>query len=102
MEVEGFDWNAGNAFKSEAKHGIAREAIESLFQKAVWVAPDPKHSKSEERFLAIATLANEKHVIVAFTFRFRSGKRLIRPISARYMNKREIKRYEENFAQNKE
>lgn len=26
MKVDGFDWNRGNLFKNEAKHGLSREA----------------------------------------------------------------------------
>jgi uncharacterized DUF497 family protein len=37
-------------------------------------------------------------MIVVFTFRCREGLRLIRPISARYMHKKEIEKYEKEFA----
>ena len=100
MKVEGFDWDAGNTFKSEEKHGLSREIIEQFFRQKIWVAHDPKHSQLEDRFLAIGTLQNGRHVIVAFTFRLREGKKLIRPISERNMNRREINRYEKNLAPN--
>lgn len=98
MKVDGFDWDSGNRFKNEAKHGLTREVIEQFFHRKIWVAPDVKHSGTEERFLAIGTDENGKPMIVAFTFRTNAGLRLIRPISARYMHAKEARRYEQAFA----
>jgi hypothetical protein len=44
--------------------------------------------------LAIGTTQAGRWVLVAFTLRRRGGKTLIRPISARYMHKREVDHYE--------
>lgn len=98
MKVDGFDWDAGNQFKNEAKHGLSREVIETFFHGKIWVGPDPKHSTAEDRFLALGCDRNERPMIVAFTFRERNGLRLIRPISARYMHVKEVKKYEQAFA----
>lgn len=57
------------------------------------VAPDPAHSLSERRFIAIGRCPAGRPVFVAFCFR---GER-VRPISARYMHAREIARYEAAF-----
>ena len=100
MKAEGFDWDSGNLFKSETKHGISREVAEAFFHSEVWVGPDPKHSKSEERFLALGRDENGRPMIVAFTIRKLDGRSLIRPISARYMHAKEVKKYEEAFAKN--
>ena len=100
MKVDGFDWDTGNSFKNEAKHGLSRDVIELFFGGRVWVGPDPKHSQTEERFLAIGKGPTGKVMVVAFTFREKSGKRLIRPISARLMHAREVRKYEQAFAQN--
>lgn len=59
------------------------------------MAPDPKHSEREERFLAIGKLRSSRHVFIAFTFR----NERIRPISARYMHKTEVRKYEEEIAE---
>ena len=96
----GFDWDAGNLLKSEAKHGLSREAIETFFRKSVWITPDPKHSTVESRFFAIGRGPRGRPMIVAFTFRVRAGLRLIRPVSARYMHAKEAEKYEEAFAKN--
>jgi uncharacterized DUF497 family protein len=98
VKIEGFDWDSGNLFKNEFKHGLPRDAIESFFSGNIWVAPDPKHSSREDRFLAIGNGPSEKPMIVAFTFRIRAGQTLIRPISARYMHSKEAKKYEQAFA----
>ena len=39
-------------------------------------------------------------IIVAFTFRNQSEKKLLRPISARFMNKKEVQKYEKEFKKN--
>jgi hypothetical protein len=99
MQVAGFDWDHGNLFKNESKHGLSREVIETFFYGKIWVAPDLKHSSSEDRFLAIGTANNGRPVVVAFTFREKDGAKLIRPISARYMHLKEMKRYEQAFTE---
>lgn len=96
MDIAGFDWDKGNRTKCE-NHGVSREAIEAFFQGKVWVTPDPKHSDSEERFLAIGTAKIGKPMVVVFTLREGKDGTLIRPISARYMHTKEALRYEEAF-----
>lgn len=51
----------------------------------------------EERFLAIGKGSKNKWIVVAFTFRNQRGKKLIRPISARFMNKKEVQKYEKEI-----
>lgn len=100
MKIDGFDWDSGNLMKNEAKHGLTRDAIEAFFGGKVGVAPDPKHSTAEDRFLAIGRGPSGKPMIVAFTFRTRDGSKLIRPISARFMHAKEARKYEQAFAKN--
>ena len=97
MKFEGFNWDTGNIDKCQ-KHGLTQEEIEYFFQqKKIYVAPDIKHSTIEERFLAIGKGSENKLIVVAFTFRNQSGKKLIRPISARFMNKKEVQKYEKEI-----
>ena len=100
MKVSGFDWDSGNLFKNEAKHDLSREVIEAFFHGTVFVSPDLAHSTKEDRFLAIGRDENGRPMVVAFTFREKSGSKLIRPISARYMHAKEARKYEEAFAKN--
>ena len=102
MKIDGFDWDSGNLMKNESKHGLTHAMIEAFFRRTFQVAPDPKHSSKEDRFLAIGRDPDGRPMIVAFTFRTREGRVLIRPISARYMHDKEASKYEEAFAKTKE
>ncbi|HUY37662.1 MAG TPA: BrnT family toxin [Candidatus Binataceae bacterium] len=98
MRVAGFDWDAGNRPKCR-EHGVSQAAIESMFRGSVAVLPDPAHSKSEERFKAIGKSEAGRWIFVVFTMRIRRGKRLIRPISARFMHNEEVEHYEKETAE---
>jgi uncharacterized DUF497 family protein len=93
MDVAGFDWDAGNRAKCQ-KHGVSIAEIEEVFTGDPTIRPDPAHSRAEDRFYAIGTSHAGRKVFLIFTFRERGGTRLIRPISARYMHRKEIERYE--------
>ena len=97
IRVDGFDWNEGNRSKCE-KHGVSVATIEALFGGELAVLPDPEHSKSEERFKAIGTTGRGRPVFLIFTFRRSRNRMLIRPISARYMHRKEIEHYEKEIA----
>lgn len=58
------------------------------------VLPDPVHSTAETRYLAIAHSMSGRHLLVAFTYREIGERRLVRPISARFMHAREVTHYE--------
>lgn len=52
-KIEGFDWDAGNARKSE-KHGITQAEAEQVFlNEPLFITPDEKHSESERRYRAL-------------------------------------------------
>jgi uncharacterized protein len=61
---------------------------------APFVAPDLKHAHLEDRLIAAGRTAKGRPLFVAFTIRERFGRRMIRPVSARYMHAKEIKTYE--------
>jgi uncharacterized DUF497 family protein len=86
--VAGFDWDEGNLRKCQ-NHGV-----ETLLRGEPRVAPDLAHSAHEDRFIAVGRDTEGRPLFVAFTFRTRDGKRLVRPVSARYMHKKEAERYE--------
>lgn len=94
VTVDGFEWDEGNWPKC-GKHGVPRDEIEALFENGPAVYPDPAHSQSEERMLAIGETASGRFMLVAFTLRRRSDEALIRPISARYMRRKEVEHYEQ-------
>lgn len=86
-----FDWDDGNRTKAQ-KHGLTLGEIEGFFRARPRVAPDPAHSAAETRFLAVGRTAAGRPAFVAFCWR--DGR--IRPISARYMHAKEVRRYEES------
>ena len=98
LVTAGFDWDRGNLEKCR-HHGVSITAIEAMFRKPLWMVPDPDHSPREQRFRAIGTDAEGRHIFVAFTLRQRPEGMLIRPISARYMHKKEIRHYEKQKAE---
>lgn len=81
------------------KHGVSIAEIESLFDRPLGVFPDPEHSNREERFKAIGRTETGRAMLIVFTLRVRGGETLIRPISARYMRRREIDHYEKEAAE---
>ena len=91
--ASGFDWDAGNREKCE-KHGVSIADIEAVLRRDPQIAPAPRRSFAEERFIEVGRTPGGRAVFIAFTLRKRNGARLVRPISARYMHDREIRRYE--------
>ncbi len=95
--VVGFDWDKGNRDKC-LKHGVPIATIESLFHGPLAVVPDPVHSDAEERFKAIGHTDDGRSVLIVFTLRGQEGNTFIRPVSARYMHRKEVEHYEEAIA----
>ena len=90
----GFDWDSANREKCR-RHGVSIAEIESIFAAPIAIVPDPAHSRTEERFKVIGRTAEGRHVFLIFTLRDRNDATLIRPISARYMHRKEVNYYEE-------
>ncbi len=95
MDFSGFDWDQGNRAKCR-RHGVSMEAIEALFRSGVTILPDDAHSQTEPRFKAIGRTDEGRMIFAVFTLRRRGSVLLIRPISARYMHKKEIEHYEKS------
>jgi uncharacterized DUF497 family protein len=96
VKVSGFDWDHGNTKKCQ-KHGLSLDEVEKFFEQKLLVGPDIKHSQDEERFIGIGKIRG-KLAFVAFTFRNYNGETLIRPVSARFMRKKEVAKHEKAFA----
>jgi uncharacterized protein len=93
-QVKGFDWDSGNARKSTDRHGVSQaEAEQVFFNQPLLVAPDPKHSRHEQRYHALGGTDEGRMLHVTFTLRI-SGT-LIRVISARDMHRKERTFYEQ-------
>ncbi|WP_421761410.1 BrnT family toxin [Devosia sp.] len=89
------DWDSGNIEKCR-KHGVTRDEIEAMFASGTaWSFPDVAHSQSEDRFIAVGRSRSGRPLFVIFTLRQADGVPLVRPVSARYMHAKEVKRYEQ-------
>jgi uncharacterized DUF497 family protein len=86
----------GNRDKRQ-KHGMSLAEIESVFGRPVVILPDKENPKGERRFRAIGTTSKGRNVFVVFTLRHQGGGQQVRPISARYMHKREVESYEKDY-----
>ncbi len=95
--VEGFEWDAGNIDKC-AKHGLTVASIEEFFTREIQILGDLRHSERETRHIAVGRMQDGRPVFVGFTLRQGKTGRLIRPITARFMHKREIEKYEQAFS----
>ena len=81
-------WDQGNWPKC-GKHGVSKAEIEHvLIDPTARITPDP--FPDEERFRAIARNADGRYVFVVFTPAEDDRRR---PISARYMHRKEFDRY---------
>lgn len=90
LEFDGFDWDDGNWPKC-GMHGLEKAEIEAAFNDpALIVTPDAAHSVAEQRWIAIGRSAiSDRWTLVIFARRGRA----IRPVSARFMHRKEVLRY---------
>jgi uncharacterized protein len=93
LRIKGVDWDVGNRLKCQ-KHGVPLAEIETLFGGDIRTAPDPNHSALERRLIGIGRTSEGRPLFVAFALRRRPEGFFVRPISARYMHKKEIEAYE--------
>jgi uncharacterized protein len=93
-QIEGFDWDEGNARKSVEKHDVSQgEAEQIFFNDPLLIVEDVGHSVRELRLHALGRTDAGRLLHVTFTLR--GGGRLIRVISARTMHRKERVRYEQ-------
>lgn len=91
MRIAGFDWDGGNWPKC-GKHGVSREEIEQVLlgKPAVMADPHP----GEPRMRAIGKAEAGRCVFLVFMLREVDGQTRLRPVSARYMHRKEVEHYE--------
>lgn len=91
--LTGFDWDDGNIYKNERKHGLNYKLIEEVFfNEPLLIVEDFQHSDDECRCVAYGKDDKNNKIMVVFTVR----DRLILVISAREMTKKEKNFYENN------
>jgi uncharacterized DUF497 family protein len=92
--ISGFEWDDGNRRKSADKHDVSPAEAENIFfNDPLIIAEDEKHSRGEQRFNALGHTVDNRLLHVTFTLRHNGA--LIRVISARDMNRKERKIYEQ-------
>jgi uncharacterized DUF497 family protein len=94
---KGFQWDDGNLDKNWYLHQVANsECEEVFFNLPLIVAADTKHSQTEQRYYALGRTDTDRWLFIAFTIRTD----LVRVISARDMNQREMRKYGERIGRN--
>ena len=89
-ECIGFDWDETNSAKNWERHRVTPEEAEDVFfQEPLVMQSDAKHSSREKRYRALGRTSRGRPLFIAFTVR----RKLIRVISARDMNRRELEAY---------
>jgi len=93
-KISGFEWDRGNARKSEDKHGVSMAEAEQVFFNApLLLLEDVAHSQTEPRIHALGKSDDGRALHITFTLRDNS--RLIRVISARDMHRKERMIYDQ-------
>ncbi len=91
-EISGFEWDAGNKEKGLVKHEVNNEECEeAFFDQNKQIQKDALHSMEEERYVLVGQTKQKRLLYIVFMIR----KDKIRVISARDINKKERKLYEE-------
>ncbi|MGH7178756.1 MAG: BrnT family toxin [Tepidisphaeraceae bacterium] len=92
----GFQWDVGNAKKSLTKHRVTTQEAEEVFaDRTIQILDDPVHSSAESRWKAFGRTASGRFLTVSFTVRGN----LVHVISARAMNRKERRGYEQKTIQ---
>lgn len=87
----GFDWDDANIEKNWERHRVSPEDAEDIFFHDPFIlGADAAHSKREKRYFALGQTGRGRRLFAAFTVR----RKLIRIISVRDMNRRELEAYD--------
>jgi uncharacterized DUF497 family protein len=93
--IQGFQWDEGNERKSADKHNVSQsEAEQAFLNEPLLLVEDDRHSQTEARFNALGHTDDNRFLHITFTLR--DDARLIRVISARDMNRKERRSYEQD------
>jgi uncharacterized protein len=86
----GFDWDGSNVAKNWERHRVTPEEAEDVFfHEPLVLRSDAGHSTREKRYQALGQTSRGRRLFVAFAIR----RKLIRVISARDMNRKEVEEY---------
>lgn len=89
-DVDGFQWDEGNASKNWRRHHVTQTEAEQVFlNRPLVVGSDLAHTESEVRYFAFGRTEAGRLLTVVFTLR----RPLLRVISARPMSRQERRGY---------
>jgi len=95
--LKSFDWDEGNINKNFVAHDVSHfECEEIFFNIPILIQQDQKHKQNEKRYFALGRTDLHRYLFIAFTIRDTA----LRVISARDMNKREVRIYEQSKKRN--
>ncbi|WFE68747.1 BrnT family toxin [Thiomicrospira sp. R3] len=90
-----FEWDENKNQQNIIKHGVSFELAQQVFLDPFHVALlDKRFSYFEERWITLGATQNRKILVVANLFMTDDGEELIRIISAREANNKELAIYE--------
>ena len=92
MKIKGIDWDAGNWPKC-GKHGAEKSEIEHVLEHMTFRIQDPY--PNEIRYNTAMLCPSGRHIFVVFMYRTLDDGVYLRPISARPMHRKEVKKYEQ-------
>jgi uncharacterized DUF497 family protein len=91
LSCDGFQWDKGNRGKNLRKHDVSDDECEEVLTNyPLFIDTDELHSHIEPRYHGYGITDLGRMIFIGFTIRGT----LIRPITARVMNKKERKVYE--------
>ena len=89
-----FEWDKGNIDKNLHKHNVSDKEAEEVFEnEPKFIVEDEKHSLTEARYMIWGVTNQGRKLSIFFTIR---GEK-VRVISARDMDKKERRAYEEEI-----
>jgi uncharacterized protein len=98
LRISGIEWDQGNRDKCQ-QHGLTIPEIEhALLHAQNLIVRDIRNSIVEDRYIAIGKSRAGRFAFVVFTLRLAGDGLKVRPISARYMHKKEVAKYEKEIA----
>ncbi|EBW4556921.1 BrnT family toxin [Salmonella enterica] len=89
-----FEWDEVKAASNYRKHGIRFEEAARVFDDPFHLSIQDRYENGEYRWQSIGMVRGCMMVVVAHTTRFEDGTEIIRLISARRAERRELRRYE--------
>lgn len=87
-----FEWDEAKSLKNKKKHGVTFEEAKSVFyDENALIISDPDHSDEEDRFILLGMSTALRILVVCHCYKGKDD--VIRIISARCADKREVKNY---------